>query len=123
MADHKVGFALKHRAAICVDMESMMSINARRRQFLQLNFHHPVPFGTGDDGPCGGIQVYEGAQRVRGDSRYRPDRIVRFTEFEASPRDPWPEHNIHAEKREELEEEEAQATKEVERPNFKIYSR
>lgn len=94
MADHKVGFALKHRAAICVDIESMLSLAERRKLYASLGFDKPVPFGNGDDGPCGGIQVFEAAKSVRGDPRYRPDRIIRFTEFEASPRDPWPQHQF-----------------------------
>jgi len=81
----KEGFALKHRAQVCLDIEDLISLNWRRRIFRDLGFHKPLPFGKDDLGPMGGIQVLEHDSC----DRYIPDRVMRFT-GSAEPTDPWP---------------------------------
>jgi hemoglobin-like flavoprotein len=88
VASNKLGYALQHRANICMHMESVMPTRWRLMLFDEMFFDTNVPFNQGDAGPSGGIQVIEPAS-VRNSPYYVPDRILRFT-GEASPNDPWP---------------------------------
>jgi len=82
------GFSRMNRAFTTVEIESLMPLEARRNIFMELGFDDSLEFDNGDSGPSGGIQVLEPAS-IRADSRYVPDRIMRFT-GEASEHDPWP---------------------------------
>ncbi|KAJ1486818.1 hypothetical protein T484DRAFT_1788372 [Baffinella frigidus] len=81
----KEGFALKHRAQVCLDIEDLLTITWRRKLFKDLGFHEKLPFGKDDLGPAGGIQVLEADSC----ERYNPDRVMRFT-GSATVTDPWP---------------------------------
>mmetsp|Transcript_2696 Transcript_2696/g.4349 ORF Transcript_2696/g.4349 Transcript_2696/m.4349 type:complete len:825 (+) Transcript_2696:1622-4096(+) len=58
------------------------------QQRIAQAFDEPLNFGPGDDGPSGGIACDEPAS-VRSNSKYRPDRVMRFT-ADATKKDPWP---------------------------------
>jgi hemoglobin-like flavoprotein len=88
VASNKLGYALQHRANICMHIESVLPTRWRLILFDEMFFDTNVPFNQGDAGPCGGIQVIEPAS-IRNSPYYVPDRILRFT-GEASPNDPWP---------------------------------
>mmetsp|Transcript_34266 Transcript_34266/g.84301 ORF Transcript_34266/g.84301 Transcript_34266/m.84301 type:complete len:238 (-) Transcript_34266:99-812(-) len=88
VANNKAGYAMQHRADICIHMESILPMSLRKKLYDEMHFDIPVPFNQGDAGPSGGIQVIEPAS-VRNSPYYVPDRIVRFT-GDASPSDPWP---------------------------------
>jgi len=84
----KEGFAMKHRASTCLEIESFIPMSWRRKIFCDLAFHIPLSFSDSDEGPSGGVQAIERDVCPR----YVPDRIMRFT-GDASPNDPWP--SIH----------------------------
>ena len=79
--------ALKHRASVCLDIESFLPMRWRRSYFVGLQFDKQLPFTRNDMGPEGGIQCIEPDDNPC----YVPDRIIRFT-GDASPKDPWPEN-------------------------------
>jgi hypothetical protein len=81
---HKEGFALKHRASVCLDIEDLLPVRWRTKIFRSFGFDEPLAFGKDDVGPPGGIQVLE----PEGCDRYEPDRIMRFTGA-SSQNDPW----------------------------------
>jgi len=77
--------ALKHRASVCLDVESFLPMRWRRSIFRALQFDSPLPFSRSDMGPEGGIQCIEPDDSPF----YIPDRIIRFS-GDASRKDPWP---------------------------------
>jgi len=99
VAEKKIGYAIQHRASICVDIESILPLSYRSKIFRSFSFNVPCSLDQGDAGPCGGIQVFCCAS-IRQHDKYVPDRIRRYT-GEASPLDPWDEGLD-----EEIEEEE-----------------
>ncbi|KAJ1487502.1 hypothetical protein T484DRAFT_1889118 [Baffinella frigidus] len=80
----KEGFALKHRAQVCLDIEDLLPVAWRTKIFRELGFDRELPFGKDDVGPPGGIQVVEPDTC----DRYEPDRIMRFTGASTAT-DPW----------------------------------
>jgi len=88
LSSEKEGYAMKHRATVCLDIEGFLPYFIRKRIFDDVGFDQPLPFSSNDSGPAGGVQMFE-----RDDMpNYVPDRILRFT-GDASPEDPWPEIN------------------------------
>mmetsp|Transcript_34261 Transcript_34261/g.84253 ORF Transcript_34261/g.84253 Transcript_34261/m.84253 type:complete len:954 (+) Transcript_34261:1476-4337(+) len=81
-------FSMLNRAYICVEMESFLPQNIRRKFYDELGFDSPLEFDKGDEGPPGGVQARMPSS-IRVDEKYIPDRILRFT-GESSPMDPWP---------------------------------
>eukprot|EP00281_Chroomonas_sp_CCMP1168_P017796 CAMPEP_0206218674 /NCGR_PEP_ID=MMETSP0047_2-20121206/3921_1 /ASSEMBLY_ACC=CAM_ASM_000192 /TAXON_ID=195065 /ORGANISM="Chroomonas mesostigmatica_cf, Strain CCMP1168" /LENGTH=1169 /DNA_ID=CAMNT_0053641185 /DNA_START=104 /DNA_END=3613 /DNA_ORIENTATION=+ len=88
LGEDKIGFAMKHRASLCIEIESFMPLLWRQKLYTGLDFSKPVEFDHGDEGPAGGIQRLHTSE-IRNDKKYVPDRILRFT-GESSPSDPWP---------------------------------
>mmetsp|Transcript_30810 Transcript_30810/g.48271 ORF Transcript_30810/g.48271 Transcript_30810/m.48271 type:complete len:252 (-) Transcript_30810:221-976(-) len=82
----KEGFALRYRASVCMDVESWMSVQSRKKHFDSQGFDLPLAFSASDEGPAGGVQELEPEDTPR----YVPDRIHRFT-GESTPNDPWPQ--------------------------------
>ena len=78
--------SLKHRASVCLDLESCLPMSLRQRLYDTLGFDESLPFSLSDVGPSGGIQEWQSDREVE---CYVPDRITRFT-GDASPEDPWP---------------------------------
>jgi hypothetical protein len=50
---------LKHRASVCLDLESCLPMSLRLRVYTAIGFDQPLPFSLSDVGPCGGIQEWQ----------------------------------------------------------------
>mmetsp|Transcript_34262 Transcript_34262/g.84266 ORF Transcript_34262/g.84266 Transcript_34262/m.84266 type:complete len:959 (+) Transcript_34262:1476-4352(+) len=88
LVKNEKAFSMLNRAYICVEMESFLPQNIRRKFYDELGFDSPLEFDKGDEGPPGGVQARMPSS-IRVDEKYIPDRILRFT-GESSPMDPWP---------------------------------
>jgi hypothetical protein len=84
----KSGFAKMNRAFVCVEVESLLSLDYRTKIFNELGFDNSLEFDNGDQGPAGGVQIMEPAS-IRAHPKYCPDRIQRST-GSSMPTDPWP---------------------------------
>lgn len=88
LSEDKAGYAKMNRAFVCVEVDSCIPMSFRRKIWDAFDFFKPIEFDNGDEGPSGGVQVYELAS-VRASPKYKPDRIIRCTGT-ADPHDPWP---------------------------------
>jgi hypothetical protein len=88
LSEDKAGYAKMNRAFVCVEVDSCIPMSFRRKIWNAFDFFKPIEFDNGDEGPSGGVQVYELAS-VRASPKYKPDRIIRCTGT-ADPHDPWP---------------------------------
>jgi hypothetical protein len=57
LSEEKVGFAMKHKASLCTEVEAFLPMSWRQKLFQLQNFQQPLEFDPGDVGPSGGIQV------------------------------------------------------------------
>lgn len=80
------GFAVLSAASFSLQLESVLSLKARKRYYDAWQFENRVSFDRMDLGPAGGIAMFDPLSRW---PNVENDRVIRETGL-AGPAEPWP---------------------------------